>query len=136
MTLSLIPGGILIFLYSQGTYRTVGIMYGEKYDSLKVPLSLSSKLGHCRDSILYRLVLAHFMAHDDWASWHNITIISRMILHIMCSFSAITRQTHNAFPCLCLVRILVHLLIAGASIHCPASSLVCHISIITIPDYA
>jgi len=43
MTLSLIPGGILIFLDSQGTCGTVGIMYGEKYDSLKVPLSLSSK---------------------------------------------------------------------------------------------
>jgi hypothetical protein len=29
----------------------------------------------CRDSILYRLVLAYFMAHDHWASQHNITIM-------------------------------------------------------------
>jgi hypothetical protein len=115
----------------------------------------------CRDSILYRLVLAHFTAHDDWASWHNITIMSRMILHIMCSFPAIMCQTHDTFPhlcnaflCLCLVCFLMHNcislcifvfivlslhlahIIAGASIHCPASSLVCHIPIITISDYA
>jgi len=29
----------------------------------------------CRDSILYRLVLAYFTAHDHWASQHNITIM-------------------------------------------------------------
>jgi hypothetical protein len=32
-------------------------------------------LNRCRDSILYRLVLAYFMAHDHWASQHNITIM-------------------------------------------------------------
>jgi hypothetical protein len=133
---------------------------------------------HCRDSILYRLILGHFTAHDNWASWHNITIMSRMILHIMHSFPAIKCQTHNtflhshdAFLCLHIVHILTHLhvslcifafhctslcifvfhcvslyfialslhlvhIIAGASIHCPASPLVHCISIITISDYA
>jgi hypothetical protein len=52
----------------------------------------------CRDSILYRLVLAYFTAHDDWASQHNITIMCRAILHIMRSFPAITRQTQDTFP--------------------------------------
>jgi len=123
----------------------------------------------CRDSILYRLVLAYFTAHDDWASQHNITIMCRAIPHIMCSFPAITCQTQDTFPCSCLVRILVHLhiyhassrfiahlrilahlhvssriftfhrnlvrIIAGASIHCPASSLVRCIPFITISDY-
>jgi hypothetical protein len=70
----------------------------------------------CRDSILYRLVLAYFMAHDDWASPHNITIMCRAIPHIMRSFPAITHQTqdtfphsHNAFPRSRLAHILVHL---------------------------
>jgi len=72
----------------------------------------------CRDSILYRLVLANFMAHDDWASQHNITIMCRAIPHIMCSFPAITCQTQdtfphlrNAFPCSRLEHILAHLCI-------------------------
>jgi hypothetical protein len=39
----------------------------------------------CRDSILYRLVLAYFTAHDHWASQHNITIMCRVIPHIMCN---------------------------------------------------
>jgi hypothetical protein len=63
----------------------------------------------CRDSILYRLVLAYFMAHNNWASQHNITIMCRVIPHIMCSFPAIMHQTHdtfphsrNAFPCSCI----------------------------------
>jgi len=47
----------------------------------------------CRDSILYRLVLAYFTAHDNWASQHNITIMCRAIPHIMRSFPAIMRQT-------------------------------------------
>jgi hypothetical protein len=131
----------------------------------------------CRDSILYRLVLAYFTAHDDWASQHNITIMCRAIPHIMRSFPAITRQTQdtflhsrNAFPRSRLAHVLVHLhvlsciftfhcayscfiphlrvssriftfhhdlvrIIAGASIHCPASSLVRHIPFITISDY-
>jgi len=148
----------------------------------------------CRDSILYRLVLAYFTAHDDWASQHNITIMCRAIPHIMRSFPAITRQTQDTFPHSCnaflhsrLARVLAHLrvssriimfycassrfiahhhvlsrifachrasshsiaflrvyfafhrdlvrIIAGASIHCPASSLVRHIPFITISDY-
>jgi len=144
----------------------------------------------CRDSILYRLVLAYFTAHDNWASQHNITIMCRVIPHIMHSLPAIMRQTHdtflhsrNAFPCsrifasyhasshfivhlcvslcifafLCIftfhcayscliahLRISSHIfvfhrdlvrIIAGASIHCPASSLVRHIPFITISDY-
>jgi len=52
----------------------------------------------CRDSILYRLVLAYFTTHDDWASQRNITIMCRVIPHIMCSFPAITRQTQDTFP--------------------------------------
>jgi hypothetical protein len=52
----------------------------------------------CRDSILYRLVLAYFTAHDNWASQHNITIMCRVIPHIMRSFPAITRQTQDTFP--------------------------------------
>jgi len=70
----------------------------------------------CRDSILYRLVLAYFMAHDDWASQHNITIMCRAIPHIMHSFPAMTCQTHdtfphlhNAFPRSRLVCVLAHL---------------------------
>jgi hypothetical protein len=70
----------------------------------------------CRDSILYRLVLAYFTTHDDWASQCNITIMCRVIPHIMRSSPAITRQTQdtflhscNAFPCPCLARILAHL---------------------------
>jgi len=69
----------------------------------------------CRDSILYRLVLAYFMAHDDWASQHNITIMCRVIPHIILSFPAIMRQTQDTFPHsrnaflrLRLVRILAH----------------------------
>jgi hypothetical protein len=119
---------------------------------------------HCRDSILYRLVLAYFTAHDDWASQHNITIMCRAIPHIMHSFPAIMHQTHDTFPhsCntflhSCLVRVhhaslhfiahlhvsshififhhdLVHI-ITGASIHCPASPLVHCIPFITISDY-
>jgi len=144
----------------------------------------------CRDSILYRLVLAYFTAHDDWASQHNITIMCRAIPHIMCSFPAIMRQTQDTFPRLRLAHILTHLcvlscifvfhhassrfivhlhislcifashpassclilhlhisshifafhcdlvrIIAGASIHCPASSLVHRIPFITISDY-
>jgi len=104
------------------------------------------------------------MAHDDWASQHNITIMCRVIPHIMHSFPAIMHPTHNTFPhlrnaflCSHLVhvyhtslRFIVHLhissrifvfhhdlvrIIAGASIHCPASSLVCCIPFITISDY-
>jgi len=114
----------------------------------------------CRDSILYRLVLAYFTAHDNWASQHNITIMCRVIPHIMRSFPAITRQTQdtfphlrNAFPRLRIFafhrasscsrassRSIVHLhipshIITGASIHCPASSLVRRILFITISDY-
>jgi len=172
-------------------------------------------MDRCRDSILYRLVLAYFTAHDDWASQHNITIMCRVIPHIMRSFPAIMHQTQdtflhsrNAFPCSRLARILTHLhvssciitfyraslhsiahlhvlthlrvlahlhilvhlhvplrifafhrassrsiahlrvpsrifafhrnlvrIIAGASIHCPASSLVRRIPFITISDY-
>jgi hypothetical protein len=35
----------------------------------------SQTQSRCRDSILYRLVLAYFMAHDHWASQRNITIM-------------------------------------------------------------
>jgi len=72
-------------------------------------------LCHCRDSILYRLVLAYFTAHDNWASQHNVTIVCRVIPHIMRSFPAITHQTQdtflhlcNAFPCSRLACILMH----------------------------
>jgi len=51
----------------------------------------------CRDSIFYRLILAYFMAHDNWASQHNITIMSRMILHIMSNFPAMMCQTYDTF---------------------------------------
>jgi hypothetical protein len=75
---------------------------------------------HCRDLILYRLILAYFMAHDNWASQHNITIMFRMISHIMCSFPAIMHQTHNTFLHLCdaflhsrLACILTHLCISS-----------------------
>jgi len=70
----------------------------------------------CRDSILYRPVLAYFTAHDNWASQHNITIMCRAIPHIMCSFPAIMHQaqdtfphSRDAFPCSRLVHILAHL---------------------------
>jgi len=73
----------------------------------------------CRDSILYRLVLAYFTTHDDWASQRNITIMCRAIPHIMGSFPAITRQTQdtfphsrNAFPRSRLARILAHLCVS------------------------
>jgi hypothetical protein len=82
-----------------------------------------SLLCRCRDSILYRLVLAYFTAHDDWASQHNITIMCRAIPHIMRSFPAITRQTQdtfphlrNAFPRLRLVRVLAHLRVSSCII--------------------
>jgi hypothetical protein len=77
----------------------------------------------CRDSILYRLVLAYLMAHDNWSSQHNITVMCRAILHIMCSFPAITRQTHNTFPHLHLIRILTHLHISSCifPFHCTSS---------------
>jgi hypothetical protein len=58
----------------------------------------ASDLPRCRDSILYRLVLAYFTAHDDWASQYNITIMCRAIPYIMHSFPAITRQTQDTFP--------------------------------------
>jgi len=54
-------------------------------------------LYRCRDSILYRLVLAYFTAHDHWASQHNITIMCRAIPHIMHSFPAIMCQTQDTF---------------------------------------
>jgi hypothetical protein len=77
----------------------------------------------CRDSILYRLVLAYFTAHDDWASQHNITIMCRAIPHIMCSFPAITRQTQDTFPRSRLARVLVHLHILSCifPFHCASS---------------
>jgi hypothetical protein len=115
-------------------------------------------VSRCRDSILYRLILGYFTAHDHWASQHNITVMCRTIPHIMHSFPAIMHQTHDTFPhscnaflCSCLVCVLAHLcvlsciftfhcnlvcIITGASIHCPASSLVSCIPIITISDYA
>jgi len=56
------------------------------------------------------------MTHDDWASQRNITIMCRVIPHIMRSFPAITCQTQDTFPHSrnaflrsCLARILVHL---------------------------
>jgi hypothetical protein len=105
--------------------------------------------------------LAYFTAHDDWASQHNIIIIMcRAIPHIMRSFPAIMHQTHDTFPhlhnaflhsCLaCIFAFLTHLrvslhiftfhhnlvrIIAGASIHRPASPLVRCIPFITISDY-
>jgi len=147
----------------------------------------------CRDSILYRLVLAYFKTHDDWASQRNITIMysrhfpalaqcipalalsahsrasSRSIVHLHVSlrifafhraslrFTAHLRVPprifafHRASSCstahLCVLahprvpsrifaihRDLVRS-IAGASIHCPASSLVRCIPFITISDY-
>jgi hypothetical protein len=86
------------------------------------PISLT-RLEHCRDSILYRLVLAYFTAHDDWASQHNITIMCRVIPHIMCSFPAIIHQTQdtflhscNAFPRSRLAHVLMHLCISSCII--------------------
>jgi len=66
----------------------------------------------CRDPILYRLILSYFIAHDDLASQHNITIMCRAIPHIMCSFPAIMCQTCDTFPHLRLVCILMHLCIS------------------------
>ena len=43
MTVSQIPGGIGIFLYSHGVCVIVGIIYGVKYDSFRVPHSSISK---------------------------------------------------------------------------------------------
>jgi len=63
----------------------------------------------CRDSILYRLVLAYFTAHNNWASQHNITIMCRAIPHIMCSFPAITRQTQDTFPHSCNAFLCLHI---------------------------
>jgi hypothetical protein len=43
------------------------------------PVGVHSACIRCRDSILYRLVLAYFTAHNDWASQHNITIMCRVM---------------------------------------------------------
>jgi len=69
---------------------------------------MTLRCSQCRDSILYRLVLAYFMAHDDWASQHNITIVCRVIPHIMRSFPAITHQTQDTFLHSHLACVLVH----------------------------
>jgi hypothetical protein len=76
----------------------------------------------CRDSILYRLVLAYFMAHDNWASQHNITIMCRVIPHIMHSFPAITRQTQDTFPHSRLAHVLVHLHMSSCIFACHHTS--------------
>jgi hypothetical protein len=127
----------------------------------------------CRDSILYRLVLAYFTAHDHWASQCNITIMysghfpalarcipalalslhscasSRSIAHLrvpsrIITFYRASSHFSRIFAFLVHLRVsprifafhcdLVHI-IAGASIHCPASSLVRCIPFITISDY-
>jgi len=43
-TLGIIPGGIGMFRYSHGECGTVGIIYGEKYSSFRVPHLTSSKV--------------------------------------------------------------------------------------------
>jgi len=80
----------------------------------------------CRDSILYRLVLAYFTAHNDWASQHNITIMCRAIPQIMCSFPAITRQTQDTFPhsCDAFPRIIVFY--CASSHSCASSCFIMH----------
>jgi len=110
---------------------------------------LENRSLRCRDSILYRLVLAYFMAHNNWASQHNITIMCRAIPHIMCSFPAITRQTQdtfphsrNAFSCIfafhrassCSIahlHILVHLRILSRifTFHCTSSCFIAHLCV-------
>ena len=42
MTLSRMPGGIGMFFSCQGVCSIVGMMYGEKYESLNLPFSDSS----------------------------------------------------------------------------------------------
>jgi len=92
----------------------------------------------CRDSILYRLVLAYFTTHDDWASQRNITIMCRVIPHIMRSFPAITRQTQdtfphlrNAFPRSRLARILAHLRVSPCifAFHRASSRSIAHLRV-------
>jgi len=94
----------------------------------------------CRDSILYRLVLAYFTAHNHWASQHNITTMypghfPALVLssHSCASLRSIA-HLHVSPRIFAFHRDLVRI-IAGASIHCPASSLVRHIPFITISDY-
>jgi hypothetical protein len=151
-----------------------------------VSVTLKTKT-RCRDSILYRLVLAYFTAHDHWASQCNITIMypghfptlarciptlalsshswasSHSIAHLRVSprifafhrassrFTAHLRVSPRIFAFhRASSRFTAHLrvpsrifafhrnlvrIIAGASIHCPANSLVHHIPFITISDY-
>jgi hypothetical protein len=111
-------------------------------------------IARCRDSILYRLVEAYFTAHDHWASQCNITIMypghfpaltlslhscasSRSIMHIFAFHHTSSRSIMHLRVSSCIFafhRNLVRI-ITGASIHCPASSLVRHIPFITISDY-
>jgi len=105
---------------------------------LHVPWSMHVGIARCRDSILYRLVLAYFMAHDNWASQHNITIMCRVIPHIMCSFPAIMRQTQdtfphlrNAFPRSPLARVLAHLRVLSciSASHRASSCFIVHLHV-------
>jgi hypothetical protein len=84
-----------------------------------------SRILHCRDSILYRLVLAYFTAHDNWASQHNITIMCRAIPHIMRSFPAIMHQIHDTFLHLC--NAFPHSRLAH--IHCASSHSIAHLHV-------
>jgi hypothetical protein len=59
------------------------------------------------------------MAHDNWASQHNITITCRVIPHIMCSFPAIMRQTQDTFP---HSRIF--------AFHCASSCFIAHLHVL------
>jgi len=141
-----------------------------------MPLPAKSR---CRDSILYRLVLAYFMAHDHWASQHNITIMYPGHFPTLAQcipVLALSSHCRASLRSIAHLRVLTHLhilahlrisphiftfhrtssrftvhlcipsrifafhrdlvcIIAGASIHCPASSLVCRIPFITISDY-
>jgi len=56
--------------------RKVGLHWEEEASLQLIVLTWLIDDGkRCRDSILYRLVLAYFTAHDHWASQHNITIM-------------------------------------------------------------
>jgi hypothetical protein len=65
------------------------------------------------------------MAHDDWASQHNITIVCRAIPHIMRSFPAITCQTQDTFLHSHLARILTHL-----HVSCASSRFIAHLRVL------
>jgi len=93
-----ILGSILLMqLCHSNLHHILSVMCHARPSTLNLLLQITGSEIQCRDSILYRLVLAYFTAHDHWASQHNITIMCRAIPHIMCSFLAITHQAQDTF---------------------------------------